>query len=222
MISDSIFKLHIATEEIKINFSNLEDEFRNDYEEKEEEQKKEVELLELKENNMFQNIKFECERVELFKFFIQRQNNNILNKEIFSLIQEDFYTIFIINKFKNKNISHINQFLNYIISLKFPQNENSMNFLFFSKIILWLKSNEDIIIKLLPIFDELTQIIPDTFEYLRNVIDNKIVDYSNEKNNENIRKLLMNLFIFNKKIKIFFNEELNLILTKKHSKKQKK
>ena len=97
-----------------------------------------------------------------------------------------------------------------------------MNFLFFSKIILWLKSYEDIIIKLLSIFDELTQIIPDTFEYLRNVIDNKIVDYSNEKNNENIRKLLMNLFIFNKKIKIFFNEELNLILTKKHSKKQKK
>ena len=47
-----------------------------------------------------------------------------------------------------------------------------MNFLFFSKIILWLKSNEDIIIKLLPIFDELTQIIPDTLEYLRNVIDN--------------------------------------------------
>ena len=59
MISDSIFKLHKATEEIKINFSNLEDEFRNDYEEKEEEQKKEVELLELKENNMFQKIKFE-------------------------------------------------------------------------------------------------------------------------------------------------------------------
>ena len=57
---------------------------------------------------MFQKIKFECERVELFKFFIQRQNNNILNKEIFSLIQEDFYTIFIINKFKDKNISHIN------------------------------------------------------------------------------------------------------------------
>ena len=44
MISDSIFKLHKATEEIKINFSNLEDEFRNDYEEKEEEQKKEVYL----------------------------------------------------------------------------------------------------------------------------------------------------------------------------------
>ena len=59
MISDSIFKLHIATEEIKINFSNPEDEFKNDWEEKEEEQKKEVELLELKENNMFQNIKFE-------------------------------------------------------------------------------------------------------------------------------------------------------------------
>jgi hypothetical protein len=30
MISDSIFKLHIATEEIKINFSNPEDEFKND------------------------------------------------------------------------------------------------------------------------------------------------------------------------------------------------
>ena len=59
MISDSIFKLHIATEEIKINFSNPEDEFKNDWEEKEEEQKKEVELLELKENNMFQKIKFE-------------------------------------------------------------------------------------------------------------------------------------------------------------------
>ncbi len=64
--------------------------------------------------------------------------------------------------------------------------------------------------------------IPDTFEYLRNVIDNKIIDYSNEKNNENIRKILMNLFIFHKKIKIFLNEELNLILTKKDSKKQKK
>ena len=133
MISDSIFKLHKATEEIKINISNLEDEFRNDYEEKEEKQKKEVELLELKENNIFQNIKFDCERVKLFKLIIQRQNNNILSKEIFSLIQEDFYTIFIINKFKNKNISHINQFLNYIISLKFPQNGNSMDFLFFSK-----------------------------------------------------------------------------------------
>ena len=108
MISDSIFKLHKTTEEIKINISNLEDEFRNDYEEKEEKQKKEVELLELKENNMFQNIKFECERVKLFKLFIQRQNNNILSKEIFSLIQEDIYTISIINKFKDNNISHIN------------------------------------------------------------------------------------------------------------------
>ena len=108
MISDSIFKLHKTTEEIKINISNLEDEFRNDYEEKEEKQKKEVELLELKENNIFQNIKFDCERVKLFKLIIQRQNNNILSKEIFSLIQEDIYTISIINKFKDNNISHIN------------------------------------------------------------------------------------------------------------------
>ena len=57
---------------------------------------------------MFQKIKFECERVKLFKLFIQRQNNNNLSKEIFSLIQEDIYTISIINKFKDKNISHIN------------------------------------------------------------------------------------------------------------------
>ena len=57
---------------------------------------------------MFQKIKFECERVKLFKLIIQRQNNNILSKEIFSLIQEDIYTISIINKFKDKNISHIN------------------------------------------------------------------------------------------------------------------
>ena len=108
MISDSIFKLHKTTEEIKINISNSEDEFRNDYEEKEEKQKKEDELIELKENNIFKNIKFDCERVKLFKLIIQRQNNNILSKEIFSLIQEDIYTISIINKFKDNNISHIN------------------------------------------------------------------------------------------------------------------
>lgn len=41
-----------------------------------------------------------------------------------------------------------------------------------------------------------------------------------KKNNENIRKLLKNLYIFHKKINL--NEELNLILTKKHIKKQKK
>ena len=79
-----------------------------------------------------------------------------------------------------------------------------MNFLFFSKIILWLKSNEDIIIKLLSIFDELTQIIPDTFEYLRNVIDNKIVDYSNEKNKKNKKKL--NIYLIKIKFKfIIYN-----------------
>ena len=44
MISDSIFKLHIATEEIKINFSNPEDEFKNDWEEKKKKKKKEVYL----------------------------------------------------------------------------------------------------------------------------------------------------------------------------------
>ena len=92
---------------------------------------------------MYQNIKFEYERVELFKF-IQRQKDNCLTQELFFLIKEDFYTIFIINKFKHKNIKHIKEFLHYIISLKFPQNEDLSDFLFFNQSILWIKSYEDI------------------------------------------------------------------------------
>ena len=139
---------------------------------------------------MYQNIKFECERVELFKFILQRQKDNCLTQELFFLIQEDFYTIFIINKFKHKNIKHIKEFLHYIISLKFPQSEDLSDFLFFSQSILWIKNYEDIINEILRIFDELFQTIPDLLLSIQNYIENKIVDYSNEKNNEEYKKII--------------------------------
>ena len=190
LISDAIFKLNLATEEIKNKYFILEDDFRNEEIEKIEEQNKASQELESKENKIYQNIKFECERLELFKFFIQRKNNNTLNNEIFSLIQDDFYTIYIINKFKHKNITHIKDFLNYIISLKFPQIDNINNFLFFSQTILWLKSYEDIINGLLGIFDELSQVVPNILELIKQIIDNKLVDYSEEKNNEQYKKII--------------------------------
>ena len=144
MIKESIFKLNSSSEEIKNKFFKLEDDFRNDSIEDEEKQKKQIREFELKENKMYQNIKFEYERVELFKFILQRQKDNCLTQELFFLIKEDFYTIFIINKFKHKNIKHIKEFLHYIISLKFPQSEDLSDFLFFSQSILWIKSYEDI------------------------------------------------------------------------------
>ena len=132
MINESIFKINSFSEEIKNQFFKLEDDFRNDSIEDEEEQKKKIQEFELKENKMYQNIKFEYERVELFQFILQRQKDNCLTQELFFLIKEDFYTIFIINKFKHKNIKHIKEFLHYIISLKFPQSEDLSDFLFFN------------------------------------------------------------------------------------------
>ena len=122
LISDAIFKLNLATEEIKNKYFILEDDFRNEEIEKIEEQNKASQELESKENKIYQNIKFECERIELFKFFIQRKNNNTLNNEIFSLIQDDFYTIYIINKFKHKNITHIKEFLKLYYFIKISSN----------------------------------------------------------------------------------------------------
>ena len=129
-------------------------------------------------------------RIDLFKFVVERKNNNTLNNKIFSLIQDDFYTIYIINKFKHKNISHIKTFLNYIISLKFPQIDDINDFLFFSQTILWLKSYEDIINGLLRIFDELYQVVPNILDLIKEIIDNKYVDYSEEKNNEQYKKII--------------------------------
>ncbi len=196
MIKDTIYKLNLSTEEIKNNFFMLEDDFRNEEIEEEdkekeiEKQNKAIQEIESKENKMYQNIKFECERIDLFKFVLERKNNNTLNNKIFSLIQDDFYTIYIINKFKHKNISHIKTFLNYIISLKLPQNENINDFLFFSQTILWLKSYEDIINGLLRIFDELHQVVPNILDLIKEIIDNKYVDYSEEKNNEQYKKII--------------------------------
>ncbi len=84
-----------------------------------------------------------------------------MTQELFFLIQEDFYIIFIINKFKHKNIKHIKEFLHYTISLKFPQSEDLSDFLFFSQSILCIKRYEDIKNEILRIFDELSQTIPD-------------------------------------------------------------
>ena len=113
-----------------------------------------------------------------------------MTQELFFLIQEVVYTIFIINKFKHKNIKHIKEFLHYIISLKFPQSEDLSDFLFFSQSILWIKNYEDIINEILRIFDELFQTIPDLLLSIQNYIENKIVDYSNEKNNEEYKKII--------------------------------
>ena len=176
MIKDTIYKLNLSTEEIKNNFFMLEDDFRNEEIEEEdkekeiEKQNKAIQEIESKENKMYQNIKFECERIDLFKFVLERKNNNTLNNKIFSLIQDDFYTIYIINKFKHKNISHIKTFLNYIISLKFPQIDDINDFLFFSQTILWLKSYEDIINGLLRIFDELYQVVPNILDFIKEII----------------------------------------------------
>ncbi len=113
-----------------------------------------------------------------------------MTQELFFLNQEGFYTIFIINKFKHKNIKYIKEFLYYIISLKFPQSEGLSDFLFFSQSILWMKSYEDIINEIFRIFDGLFQTIPDLLLSIQNYIENKIVDYSNEKNNEEYKKII--------------------------------
>ena len=110
----------------------IEDNFRND-EIEDIEENKAIQEIKSKENKFYQDIKFEYERIDLFKFFIQRKKNNNLNNEIFSLIQEDFYTIYIINIFKHKKITHLKEFLNYIISLKFPRIDNLKSFIFFVK-----------------------------------------------------------------------------------------
>ena len=190
LINVSINKLYKNTEELQNNFYSLEDEFRNDYIDEIEEQNKAIKDFEFKKNKIYQKIKIEFERIELFKYFTERKNENILSKDIYIFLQEDFYTIFIVNKIKHKNISHLIEFLNYIISLKFPQDETIEDFSYFCKTFLWLRSNEDTIIGILNIFEEISQVIPNLLSLIKNIINEKVVDYLKEENNEEYKIII--------------------------------
>ena len=63
-----------------------------------------------------------------------------LSESIYNQILNDFYLIFLANKFQNKNLLNLRRFLDYLIQLKFPNKNESRDLLFLSQSMISIKN----------------------------------------------------------------------------------
>ena len=63
-----------------------------------------------------------------------------LSESIYNQILNDFYLIFLANKFQNKNLLNLRRFLDYLIQLKFPNENESRDLLFLSQSMISIKN----------------------------------------------------------------------------------
>ena len=63
-----------------------------------------------------------------------------LSESIYNQILNDFYLIFLANKFQNKNLLNLRRFLDYLIELKFPNENESRDLLFLSQSMISIKN----------------------------------------------------------------------------------
>ena len=180
MIKKTFDRFLQEIEKIKKKYFILEDNLR--YDEIETEEKKYKEKKEIDEKEIYENVKNECEQFELFKFLNERKNQKKLSENIFNYIQNDFYLILLVNKFKNKNLLNLRIFLNYLIKLKFPKNESN-NLLFLTQSMIWIKNYEDIIFDILILFDKLDERVPNLLNSVSKKMEKNIFNYCNEKMN---------------------------------------
>ena len=194
MIKKTFDRFLQEIEIIKTKYFILEDRLRYD----EIEENKEnyfKEKIESDEKEIYKNVENQCKNFELFKFLIEREKQNILSKNIYNQIQNDFYFIFLANKFKNKNLSKLSRFLDCLIKLKFPS-ENDSKLYFLTQSMIWIKNYEDIIFDILVLFDKLDEIIPNLLGLIGKKMENKTFNYHDEKMNRAYQKNLNGPFYY--------------------------
>ena len=193
---------------LKEKYSSMEMTFRNAYEEDEDSLDKVFNEYFANQKDLAENLYNELFKYDYFIKFREDISNEKLDNEIESYILRDYFKIFLIKSY-NKDLSQIEEFIFLLINKRFPDKKEDI-FVDICDKLLWIESNSEIIIKLIDIYNYLSEFIDDLLDKIKAIIDSGVVKYEvSERSPKNKKEANEAIYlIFESLLIVILNNEL--------------